>query len=443
MPTPPRSITPSSIDANSEGTTHHRSNMKVLILGSGGREHALAWKLAQEAEVFVTPGNPGMAEVATLCSVPANDQSGVAALCHDLRPDLVVVGPEDPLIAGIADHLRNEGFAVYGPQQNAATLEGSKAWSKKLMAEAGVPTAAFASFEDPDAARAFAHERFAAGRQVAVKASGNALGKGVVVALTLEEAEEAIQSMMVDREFGEAGSTVVIEDRLVGHEFSLLSVVSDGRFVSLPVAQDYKRALDGDRGPNTGGMGTYSPVPHLSDDLIREAEELLVAPMVRLLEEKGIPYRGTLFTGVMVVEGKPWCLEYNVRFGDPETQSVVRRLGRGFADLLMAAATGQSFPEFEVKQNAVVTVVVASGGYPGPYAKGVPITLGEMPESVVVFHAGTGQREGQWVTTGGRVLAVSAEATTLEEARRLAYQGVDQIQFEGKMVRTDIASIRT
>lgn len=414
--------------------------MRVLVVGSGGREHALAWKLSQEAEVLCAPGNPGIAQVARLLDVQASDQGGLAAICHRERPDLVVVGPEDPLVAGLGSFLRREGFAVFGPNQNAAQLEASKAWSKAKMAEAGVPTAAFGSFEDPSEALTFATSRFEAGRQVAVKASGNALGKGVVLCHTLDEAEDAIAAMMIDREFGDAGATVVVEDRLEGREFSLLTVVSGPNFLSVPIAQDYKRALDGDRGPNTGGMGSVSPCGWVSPDLLARTEERVVAPMVRWLHEKGIDYRGVLFSGVMVVDGEPYCLEYNVRFGDPETQSVVRRLGEGFADVLLAAAEGRPLVAPKTLDRAVVSVVVASGGYPGKVQKGLPIQLDAMPEGVEVFHAGTAHKDGQLVTNGGRVLAVSAIAESVEAARSLAYEGVKGVKFEGMQYRSDIGA---
>ncbi len=414
--------------------------MRILVVGGGGREHALVWKLKQEAEVFCTPGNAGIADECECFDVKATDQAGIGALCHRLKPDLVVVGPEDPLIAGLADFLRKEGFAVFGPNQNAATLEGSKAWSKQMMVEAGVPTAAYQSFTDPEHAFAFAESRFAAGRQVVVKASGNALGKGVVVCSTIDEAEDAIGAMLVEREFGEAGANIVIEDRLVGREFSLLTVVSGDQFVSLPVAQDYKRALDGDRGPNTGGMGTYSPCEWVTPDILAEAERTIVAPMVKHLAERGIDFRGVLFSGVMVENDVPLCLEYNVRFGDPETQSVVRRLGTGFAELLLAAATGQPLVAPEVLENAVVTVVVASGGYPGRYEKKQPITIGDLPSEVIAFHAGTTSQDGVLLTDGGRVLAISAAGESIGVARKLAYNGVQAVTFPRMSFRSDIAS---
>ena len=409
--------------------------MRILVVGSGGREHALAWKLAQEAEVFACPGSYGLSRVAEC--VPGD----VVEIAAKLRPDLVVVGPENPLIDGLADRLRVAGFATFGPGAAGARLEASKAYAKDMMVRAGVPTAAHRSFTDATLARDFVRERFAEGREVAVKASGAALGKGVVVAHTLDEADEAISMMMEDRDLGEAGETVVIEDRLVGREFSLLTVCSDGQFVSLPVAQDYKRALDGDRGPNTGGMGSISPVPWVSSTLIARTEERVVAPILAALNREGVGYRGLLFSGLMVVDDEPYCLEYNVRFGDPETQSVVRRLGSGFADLLHAAALGETLPAISVQDNHAITVVVASGGYPGEYETGKAMSLFQpIPHELVLFFAGTRKDEGYLQTSGGRVLGVSAAAETPERARRLAYDCAAKVEFPGAYYRTDIGA---
>lgn len=405
--------------------------MRILVVGSGGREHALAWKLAQEHETACAPGNPGIA--ADVPCLPVEDLVGLAR-----GFDLVVVGPEDPLVDGLADRIRAAGVPCYGPGAAGARLEASKAFSKALMADAGVPTAEFFTFHHADPALEYARNRFAEGRGVVVKASGNALGKGVFVCETVEEAAAAIQTMMVDRTFGEAGAEVVIEERLTGPEFSLLTIVGDEGFVSLPVAQDHKRAFDGDQGPNTGGMGTISPCAWVSADLVSETEERGVAPILAELRRQGIDYRGTLFSGLLVQGGTPYCLEYNVRFGDPETQSVMMRLGRGLGDALFAAATGSSIPAPEILDNAAVTVVVASGGYPGSYAKGLPIEIGPLPEGARIFHAGTALRDGQLVTNGGRVIAASASAPTLEEARAKAYEAAEAVRFEGAFFRRDI-----
>ncbi len=416
------------------------SQPRVLVIGGGGREHALAWKLAQEAEILAAPGNPGIAALGECFSVAAKDSVGLTTLADRLRPDLVVVGPEDPLVDGLAEHLRMSGHAVFGPGADGAKLEASKAHSKAEMAAAGVPTAHFQSFTDAGAALEFATSRFDAGRGVAVKASGNALGKGVVVCDSLDQAEDAIGAMLVEGELGEAGRTVVVEDRLVGREFSLLTVVSGEDFVSLPVAQDHKRIFDGDRGPNTGGMGTHSPVSWLEHGWVERAEAEVVRPILARLRRQGIDYRGVLFSGLLVEDGKPYCLEYNVRFGDPETQTVLRRVGAGFYELLHSAATGSPLPEIEVLRQAACTVVLASAGYPGKVKAGFPITIGEMPTGVQLFHAGTALEAGQIVTKGGRVLGVSAVGSDLAAACAEAYTAVANIHFEGMQFRRDIGA---
>lgn len=415
--------------------------MKALVLGGGGREHALVWKLAQECEVYCAPGNAGISEICETFNVSLNDHAEVVALANQISADLVVVGPEDPLIAGLADDLRSAGFAVFGPNKDGAILEGSKAISKQFMSEAGVPTAEYGEFTDPDQAKRYISEMFEKGKSVAVKASGAALGKGVTVCLTKAEADEAIERAMVERIFGEAGDIVVIEECLFGKEFSLLTLVSGTNFCSLPVAQDYKRAFDGDRGPNTGGMGTYSPVGWLDDDIVAKTEETVVAPLLKTMAEKGIDYRGVLFSGLMVVNGAPLCLEYNVRFGDPETQTVMRRIGLGFADALFAAAKGEPIPGIETASDPAITVVMASGGYPDKYAKGKSIEIpSSLDKEVVVFHAGTAMLVNDLVTSGGRVLGVSATGATIEQARKTAYEAVGQIEFTDKQFRTDIGN---
>lgn len=414
--------------------------MRILVVGSGGREHALAWKLSSEAEVFCAPGNPGIAEDATVIPVSAKDHASLAQLVKQESIDLVVVGPEDPLIEGLADHLRSIGVAVFGPGADAAQLEGSKAFSKEIMVAANVPTAQHEAFTEAEPALDYVRAVYGQGRQVAVKASGNALGKGVVVADTLEQAKTAVQSMLVDRIFGEAGSNVVIEDRLIGREFSLLTLVGDHNIYSLPIAQDHKRAFDGDQGPNTGGMGTYSPCQWVSDDLVRQAEEQMVLPAIAELRKRGSSYRGVLFTGVMVQDGVPYCLEYNVRFGDPETQSVLARIGSGFADALFQAATGSEIVAPQVLERAAATVVIASGGYPGSYAKGVPIEIDALPANTKLFHAGTAMKDGQLVTAGGRVFGLTGWAEDAQTARKIAYDALKNVRFDGAFYRNDIGA---
>ena len=414
--------------------------MRVLVVGSGGREHALCWKLAQEAEVHCAPGNTGIAEVAECHSVKASDMDGLSKLANTVVPDLVVVGPEAPLISGLADRLRNEGRAVFGPGADGAQLEGSKAFSKGLMHEAGVPTPFSWTESDPSRAMERVGELLCGGGCAVIKASGPALGKGVFISQEADQANEAIRRLMIDKEFGDSGETVVVEEFVGGKEFSLLSLVSGTEYRSLPVAQDYKRIFDNDQGPNTGGMGSYSPVKRVTPELLQVTEESIVERIVHGLKSRNIDYRGVIFSGVINEFLTPNCLEYNVRFGDPETQSVMPRLGKGFADALLACARGGPIPPIETLDNAVVTVVLASAGYPGAVQSGKPIEIDEeATEGVHLFHAGTVEKDGHLATAGGRVLGVTAVASTLPEARRRAYRAVKGIRFEGMQFRTDIA----
>ncbi len=401
--------------------------MKVLVVGSGAREHALAWRLAHEGEVVVSPGNPGIA-LEHRC-LPGDSES----VARNERPDLVVIGPEDPLIAGLADRLRSEGFLVFGPGAEGARLEGSKAFSKAAMTEAGVPTSAHRTFGrgEDEAARTFIRE-FSQG--CVVKASGAALGKGVVVGVDVGTSLEGLETV---RSLGPAGEEIVVEERLDGPEFSLLTLCSEGGLLSLPVAQDYKRLLDGDEGPNTGGMGSYSPVPHVDDALVREVEDRAVRPILRWLADRGTRYRGVLFSGLMMHGGEARVLEYNVRFGDPETQSVVMRLGPGLLASLLACARGEAPTPIEVLPGAAVSVVLASRGYPGPPETGHPVRVGALPEESRAFYAGVA--EGL-VNKGGRVLTLSARGATVTEARARAYAAVAAVDFPTGRYRSDIAS---
>lgn len=413
--------------------------MRILIVGSGGREHALAWKLAQEAEVHASPGNPGIAECAQ-CHLASPSIADLTALAKNLSPDLVVVGPEAPLIAGLADSLRTHEIPTFGVDAAGAQLEGSKAFSKELMRAAGVPTARYLTVSDADEAREFARQSYLEGRQLAVKVSGPALGKGVAVCDSLEMALEEIDRALVRGEFGEAGRKLVLEERLFGREFSLMCLCSGERFVSLPLAQDYKRAWEGDAGPNTGGMGSYSPVEWVDDGLVHETERRVIAPLLSELRNRGIDYRGALFAGLMVVEGEPFCLEYNVRFGDPETQSVMPRLGDGFADSLLGVALGRPPQPIAVRDLACVTVIVASRGYPGTIEKGLPIEVGPVADDALLFHAGTAVSEGRWVTAGGRVMGATGLGPDLPAARSAAYRAAEQVRFEGAWFRPDIGN---
>jgi phosphoribosylamine--glycine ligase len=413
--------------------------MRILVVGSGAREHALVYKLAQDHDVICAPGNPGIALDGEIVSIAASEHAELIELARKRSIDLVVIGPEDPLIAGLADRFESEGFATYGPSGAAAQLEGSKAFSKSMMAEAGIPTASFELFSDWKLAGEYAKKAYGEGLSLAVKASGNALGRGVAVCESLEDALDAIEGAMVRKEFGRAGETVVLERLMRGREFSLLTLVGEQNYVSLPIAQDYKRAHDGDTGPNTGGLGSYSPCPWALDSLVSEVEDRMVRPILAKLREVGAPFRGTLFTGVMVTENGPQCLEYNVRFGDPETQSIMMRLDGDFGQSLLESATGAKIGPLSVLDRAAVTVVVASSGYPGAYLKGAPISLGPISSESKLFYAGVAERGGALVSSGGRVFSACGTGATIEEARQAAYAAAGAVSFEGCYVRSDIA----
>ena len=418
--------------------------MKILVIGSGGREHALLWKLAQSPRVtslHCAPGNAGTAAIATNHPVAATDLAGLFSLAKTEKIDLTVVGPDDPLAAGIVDLFEKEGLRVFGPRASAARLEASKSFAKDFMVRHGIPTAGSATYSDPEAA--LAHCR-SASYPLVVKADGLALGKGVVIAQSQEEAEEAVRQSMIEKVFGDAGNIVVIEEFLTGPECSIHALV-DGKGYSLfPDAKDHKRALEGDQGLNTGGMGTISP-SRVADDAMQERiRKEVLDPFVRGLEADRLPFSGMLFPGLMMTPNGPKVLEFNCRFGDPETQSLMRRLKSDLLDLIEATIEGKLSsvtPEWETR--AAVCIVLASGGYPGPIEKGKVITGIEeasLDPDVVVFHAGTAAKDGRVVTNGGRVLGVTALGATLEEARAKAYAAADKISFEGKQLRRDIGA---
>jgi phosphoribosylamine--glycine ligase len=381
-----------------------------------------------------------MASLGECWPIHPSDLDDMVSLAKSIQPDLVVIGPEDPLIAGLADDLRDSGFAVFGPDAAAARLEGSKAYAKEIMLSAGVPTAPSATFDDAASATAYAAECADKGHKVVVKADGLALGKGVVVCNDFAEARTAIRAALLERVFGSAGDKVLVEQRLVGREFSLLTLCSDGEIQSLPIAQDYKRIGNHDQGPNTGGMGTYSPVPWVNEELVRRTEETVVRPVLTTLASQGLGYRGVLFSGLMLVGSELFCLEYNVRFGDPETQSIMARLGPGLAEALLACAHGKPIPPVPVLKQAAVTVVAASAGYPGAVRKGDKVTIGALPDGCVCFQAGATRRGDDLITNGGRVLAITSMAGGLRAARDLAYQGMGKVHFDGMQFRNDIAA---
>ncbi|MBN2449621.1 MAG: phosphoribosylamine--glycine ligase [Lentisphaeria bacterium] len=413
--------------------------MKVLVIGGGGREHALAWKLARSPQVetvFCTAPNPGMDGVLPL---PAADLPSLCAAASSAAVDLTVVGPEAPLCEGIVDCFRQAGLRIVGPNREAAQLEGSKAYAKEFMRRHGIPTAEAAVFTEARAALAYVRSR---GAPIVVKADGLAAGKGVVVAQTLQEAAEAVMACF-SGVFGEAGKTVLIEECLVGEEASILALTDGSTIVPLASSQDHKRVGDGDTGPNTGGMGAYSPAPVVTDRVWEVVRRDVLDAFLRGCREDGLDYRGVIYAGIMVTESGPKVLEFNVRFGDPETQAVLMRLDSDLAEALMATADGRlGSVELRWSDEAAVCVVMASGGYPGTYAKGLPIAGLEAAAATgaVVFHAGTARDDsGRIVTHGGRVLGVTARGKTIAAAAANAYRAVDCIAWQDAYCRRDIA----
>lgn len=421
--------------------TETTKTIDILLLGSGGREHALAKKLAESPRcgtLYIAPGNGGTLQEGVNVALAEDDPEAVAAFAREEGIGLVVIGPEAPLVAGVADAVRAAGIACFGPGAEGAQMEGSKRFSKELMERAGIPTAAYGSFTDEEAALAYVREQ---GAPLVVKADGLAAGKGVVVATEQEQAEEAVRECFAGA-FGDAGSTVVIEECLTGPECSLLAF-TDGKTVRpMATAQDHKRALEGDRGPNTGGMGVYSPVPIVTDEELAVMKQVMVDTVAELAAE-GIDYRGCLYGGFMLTPEGPKVLEFNARFGDPETQVILPRLKNDLVDVMFACAE-QRLDEVELswRDEWAVAVVLTSAGYPGSYEKGKVITGVEDADAldgVTVYHAGTAVTDtGELVTSGGRVLAVTALGDTFEAARDLAYAACEKIDFEGKTLRHDI-----
>ena len=416
--------------------------MRILVVGSGGREHALAWKISRSPLVralFAAPGNPGIAKVATLVPLDVRDVDAVARWAAQNRIDLVVVGPEAPLVAGLADRVAKEGIPVFGPSAAAAEIEGSKAFAKDVMHAAGIPTAEYEAFTELEPAVAWARAR---GGQVVVKADGLAAGKGVVVCGDAAEAEQALRDMLVGGAHGAAGRKVVVEERLEGPEASCIAFTDGERVRMLAAAQDHKRIFDGDRGPNTGGMGAFSPTPNVDAALLAEVERAVIVPAVRELARRGRPFRGALYAGLMLTPRGARVLEFNARLGDPETQPILMRLRSDLVPALLAAAKGDlSGVTLDFDPRAAVGVVLAAEGYPGKVASGDAIegADGTFPEDVQVFHAGTAyDAAGRVVTSGGRVLTVCALGTGLSEAARRAYEATVKVRFRGMQYRKDI-----
>ncbi|CRL11867.1 Phosphoribosylamine--glycine ligase [Phaeobacter italicus] len=415
--------------------------MNILILGSGGREHALAWAVMQNPKcdkLIVAPGNAGIAQIADCAAFDIEDGGAVANFAEENAIDFVIIGPEAPLAAGVADRLREAGLLVFGPSEAAAKLEASKSFTKEICDAANAPTAAYGHFTDAEAAKAHVRQH---GAPTVVKADGLAAGKGVIIAMSEAEAIDAIDDMFGGA-FGGAGAEVVIEEFMEGEEASLFVLVDGEDVLAIGSAQDHKRVGEGDTGPNTGGMGAYSPAPVLSAEIEARAMKEIVKPTMKVMAERGMPYQGVLYAGLMIKDGQPRLVEYNVRFGDPECQVLMMRLGAQALDLMQAAAEGR-LGEAQVNwaDDHAITVVMAAAGYPGSYEKGSEIKgLDTLPEdsSNMVFHAGTKAEDGKVLAIGGRVLNVTARGDTLQEARDRAYAMVDGVDWPQGFFRRDI-----
>ncbi|NWQ43377.1 phosphoribosylamine--glycine ligase [Bacillus sp. EB106-08-02-XG196] len=416
--------------------------MKVLVVGGGGREHAIVWKLSQSPKIkklYCAPGNPGIAELAECVSIAVSEIEKLADFAKKEQIDLTFVGPEEPLSLGIVNYFKEHRLAVYGPSKEAALIEGSKAFAKELMIKYQIPTAKYAAFTNYEEALDYVRSE---GAPIVIKADGLAAGKGVVVAKSLEEAEDALKSMMKDVTFGAAGVRVVIEEFLEGEEMTLLSFVNGSTVKPMVPSQDHKPVYDGDKGPNTGGMGTYAPLSHIDSSITERIIETIVQPTAEAMVAEGVPYEGILYTGLMLTKEGPKVIEYNARFGDPETQVVLPLLETDLVDIVTASLTGElENIEVKWKDKAAVCVIMSSTGYPGPYEKGEVIYgLNQVVNPSIIFHAGTAEKDGEIITSGGRVLGVTAVGETLKEARELAYQSVEKVSFNGAHYRTDIGS---
>ena len=416
--------------------------MRVLVIGSGGREHALAWKVSRSprvTEVFCAPGNAGISKVAQCVDIAADDVAKLVEFARDKEIGLTIVGPEAALTLGIVDAFESEGLKIFGATRQAAKIESSKAFAKDLMKKYGIPTGFYGVFEDPESARGYVREK---GVPIVVKADGLAAGKGVIVCRTEQEAFVSIDTIMVRRAFGSAGGKVVIEECLIGEEASFIAL-TDGRTITpLPSSQDHKAVYDGDEGPNTGGMGAYSPAPVLTAELEREVMETVMTRAVEGMASEGIPYKGVLYAGLMIADDGPKVLEFNARFGDPETQPILARMRSDIVTALEAVVDGRLGEiEIELDPRPAVCVVMASGGYPGSYDKGIAISgldEADAMDDLMVFHAGTTSTNGAFATNGGRVLGVTALGDSVGDAIEKAYAGVEKIAWEGVHYRRDI-----
>ena len=416
--------------------------MKVLIVGSGGREHAIAWKVAQSPKVdkiYCAPGNAGIAEYAECVDIAAMEFDKLVAFAKEKEIDLTVIGMDDPLVGGVVDAFEAEGLRVFGPRKNAAILEGSKAFSKDLMKKYHIPTAAYETFSDPEAAEKYLET---AKFPIVLKADGLALGKGVLICNTLEEAKEGVKTIMLDKKFGSAGNEMVIEEFMTGREVSVLSFVDGKTIKTMSSAQDHKRAGDGDTGLNTGGMGTIAPNPFYTPEVAQECMEKIFKPTVAAMASLGRPFKGCLYFGLMLTPKGPYVIEYNSRFGDPETQVVLELLDSDLVEIMEAVYNGTLTEEMvRFSDEKAACVIIASGGYPKSYRKGLPISgldAQGQREGVSVYHSGTKLTDGVYYNNGGRVLGVTARAQSLQEALDKAYESVDSISFEDCFSRRDI-----
>jgi len=414
--------------------------MKVLIIGQGGREHALVWKAAQSnlvEEVFVAPGNDGMDELATRVAISENDNEALVAFAKEQNIDLTIVGPEVPLLNGIVNDFESEGLNIFGPRKEAALIEGSKNFAKELMIKYKIPTAEYQTFTNVDEAKSYVEQK---GAPIVIKADGLAAGKGVTVAETLDVALDSVTDMLANAKFGDASSSVVIEEFLAGEEFSLMAFVKGEKVYPMVIAQDHKRAYDNDEGPNTGGMGAYSPVPQISDEVVNTAVETILKPAAKALVSEGRSFTGILYAGLILTNDGPKVIEFNARFGDPETQVVLPRLKSDLVSSLLSILNEEPV-SLEWSQEAVLGVVLASKGYPNDYEKGLPIgQLSEKHEKAVIFHAGTKKVDDQFVGNGGRVLVVSGYGETISDAQEQAYALVEKISAPALFYRKDIGN---
>lgn len=413
--------------------------MKVLIVGKGGREHVLAWKFAQSPKVnkvFVAPGNAGMTDVAELVSIQEDDHKALVSFAKNEQIDLTIVGPEQPLIDGLVDVFEAAGLTVFGPRKHAAIIEGSKTFAKELMMKYNIPTAEYRTFTDYAEAKAYVQKQ---GAPIVIKADGLAAGKGVVVAMTEEEAIASLHDMLEERQFGDASAQVVVEEWLDGEEFSLMAFVNGEEVHPMVISQDHKRAYDGDEGPNTGGMGAYSPVPQISDDVVQKAIDTILIPTVKAMIQEDRAFTGILYAGLILTKEGAKVIEYNARFGDPEAQVVLPRLENDLVDVILGLLNHEPIA-LNWSEKSVGGVVVASNGYPGDYERGSELTgFDKLDDDILVFHAGTKKVNNTFVTNGGRVLLVAGAANTLQESMDYVYENLNNLSCDGCFYRKDIA----